>query len=150
VRYRASRPLEGAIAQVTIKREGDHWFITFVCHSENPLPTPNVYNNTTVGIDMGIKYFAVLSTGEYIENPQCLKKELRKLAREQRKLDRKKYRCSTYKKQRKKVAKIHSGVKNKRKDFLHKISTYIVKNHDAIAVENLNISGMIKNLEIYR
>lgn len=103
-----------------------------------------------VGIDMGINHLAVLSTGEYIENPRWLDKSLKKLAAEQKSLSPKKKGSSNYKKQAQKVAQIHLDIKNMRKDFLHKLSTRLVKNHDAFAIEDLNISGMIQNKKLSR
>lgn len=151
VKYRNSRPVEGRILQATIKREGEHWFISLACEVEVPDPAPvAVTEGSAVGIDVGLKSFAVLSDGTEIENPRFLKKALAKLRRAQRTLSRKRERSNNWKKQVAKVAKLHLQVKNARKDFAHKVSTAIVKNHDLIAVEDLNITGMVQNRHLSR
>jgi len=98
-----------------------------------------------IGIDVGLKEFAVLSTGEVIPNPRFYHTLEEKLAKEQRKLSRKEKFSNNWKKQLAKVQKIHSKIANARKDFLHKLSTRIVNNHDIIGVEDLNIKGMVRN-----
>ena len=149
VKFRASRNIEGTIAQATVKREGNHWFVTLVCHQNKAIPAI-VPPKNILGIDMGINHLAVLSTGEYIENPQWLKNSLKELAIEQKSLSRKEKRSNNYKKQVQKVVQIHIDIKNMRKDYLHKLSTRLIKNHDAFAIEDLNISGMIQNRKLSR
>ncbi|MDB5101642.1 MAG: putative transposase in snaA-snaB intergenic region [Cyanobacteria bacterium RYN_339] len=151
VAYRDSRPVEGVILQATIKREGEHWFVSLACEVElqDPAPLP-VTEERAVGIDVGLKSFAVLSDGTAIENPRYLKSALAKLKQAQRRLARKTKRSNNWKKQVAKVVKLHIQVKNARKDFAHKASTVIVKNHDVIAVEDLNIKGMVKNRRLSR
>ena len=143
VTYYDSRPIEGTIASATVKREGKHWFITIVCHIE--IETVAVKPVNIIGIDVGIKHAAVLSTGQVFENPHFLKTNLDKLKREQKKLSRKVKESNNYKKQAQKIGRLHIKVKNSRKDSCHKVSTAIVKNHDAFVVEDLSISGLMKN-----
>lgn len=151
VKYRDSRPAEGKILQATIKREGEHWFVSLACEVELPDPAPvAVTEDRAVGIDVGLKSFAVLSDGTEIENPRFLRAALAKLKRAQRRLSRKAKRSNNWKRQVAKVVKLHIKVKNSRKDFAHKVSTAIVKNHDVIAVEDLNIKGMVKNRHLSR
>lgn len=151
VKYRNSRLVEGRILQATIKREGGHWFISLACEVELPDAAPvAATEERAVGIDVGLKSFAVLSDGSEIENPRFLKSALAKLKRAQRLLSRKTKRSNNWKKQLAKVVKLHIQVKNARKDFAHKVSTAIVKNHDVIAVEDLNIKGMVKNRHLSR
>jgi putative transposase len=146
VKYRDSRPIEGVIKQATIKREGKHWFISFACEVTLPAPPPvDIKEAKVVGIDLGIKNFAVLSDGTEVENPRHLRRALSKLRKAQRHLSRKTKQSNAWKKHVAKITKLHVNVKNSRKDFAHKVSTAIVKNHDVIAVEDLNISGMVKN-----
>lgn len=151
VRYRVSRPIEGQILQATIKREGDHWFVCFACEVDLPdtAPAATTYERA-VGIDVGLKSFAVLSDGSEIENPRFLKHALGRLRNAQRKLSRKTKRSGRWRKQVRKVTRLHIKVKNSRKDFAHKVSSAIVKNHDVIAVEDLNIKGMVKNRHLSR
>jgi putative transposase len=98
-----------------------------------------------VGIDVGLTHFATLSNGQTIENPRWLRKAEKKLSWEQRKLSRKVKGSKNRKKQIVKVEQCHINIKNSRKDFQHKTTTILVKNHDVIAVENLNIKGMVRN-----
>lgn len=151
VTYRDSRPVEGKILQATIKREGKHWFVSLACEVELPdaLPVP-ITEERAVGIDVGLKRFAVLSDGTEIANPHFLKGVLARLKKAQRLLSRKTKRSKRWKKQVARVVKLHIKVKNSRKDFAHKVSTAIVKNHDVIAVEDLNIQGMVKNRHLSR
>lgn len=151
VRYRDSRPVEGRILQATVKREGEHWFICLACEVDLPdTPPLSITKERAVGIDMGLKSFAFLSDGTEIENPRFLMTVLAKLRRAQRLLSRKTKFSNNWKKQVAKVVKLHIRVKNARKDFAQKASTAIVKNHDVIAVEDLNINGMVKNRHLSR
>ena len=111
--------------------------------------------NSSVGIDLGIKDMAILSTGEKIENLKFRKQLEDKLKREQRKLskrlliakkeNRKLSEAKNYQKQRIKIAKIHEKIMNMRTDFLNKLSTDIIKNHDIICIEDLNTKGLLHN-----
>lgn len=151
VKYRNSRPIEGEILQATVKREGQHWFVSLACHVELPDPAlVPVTKENSVGIDMGLKKFAVLSDGTEVENPLFLKTKLSQLKRAQRRLTRKTKHSNNWKKQMAKVIKLHIKVKNSRRDFAHKTSTAIVKNHDVIAVEDLNINDLVKNRHLSR
>lgn len=145
VPYRDSRPIDGVIKQATIKREGKHWFIAIVCEVEHAIQRVPISQERAIGIDLGLLNFAHLSNGEEIENPRWFRSELACLAKAQRNLCRKKKGSNNRKKAAEKVGKIHRRITNKRHDFLHKQSTTIVKNHDVVAVEDLNVSGMIKN-----
>lgn len=116
---------------------------------------PLTKTGSNVGIDLGLEKFVILSTGDKIENERFLKSLSKKLAKEQKILSRraliaKKSRrklseSRNYQKQRIKVAKIHEKIANKRKDFLNKLSTNIVKNHDIICIENLSSKNLMKN-----
>ena len=143
VRFAKSREVEGRIINVTIRRNASgKYFISVLTETEiKPLPK----TNSAIGIDVGLKDFAILSNGEIFENPKWLRKLEKKLIREQRKLSKRKIGGSNWNKQRIKVARIHEKVVNARKDYLHKLSTYIVKNHDIIGVEDLLVKNMLKN-----
>lgn len=111
--------------------------------------------NSAVGIDLGISDFAILSTGEKIGNRRFLNRLSSKLAKEQKILSRralvakkegrKLSDSKNYQKQRIKVAKIHEKIANKRRDFLHKLSTNLIKNHDIICIEDLSSKNLMKN-----
>ena len=103
----------------------------------------------SVGIDMGLKHFAVLSNGEEpIKNPKWFRTLEEKLIKAQRILSRRAVGGSNWNKQRIKVARIHERIANARKDYLDKISTALVKNHDLIAIEDLKVANMLKNHHI--
>lgn len=143
IRFAKSREVEGRIINVTIRRNASgKYFISVLTETEiKPLPK----TNSAIGIDVGLKDFAILSNGEIFENPKWLRKLEKKLIREQRKLSKRKIGGSNWNKQRIKVARIHEKIVNARKDYLHKLSTYIVKNHDIIGVEDLLVKNMLKN-----
>ena len=151
------------INSVTISRTADNWFAAIqVAISENDLHLTHKKCSGTkkVGIDLGIKKVMVLSDGTAIDAPKPLKLNLRKLAREQRKLSRKirvakqeNRKLATSKniqKQKVKVQKLHSHISNIRKDAIHKITTYITTNFRDISIEDLNTSGMLKNHKLSR
>ena len=101
--------------------------------------------NQSVGIDLGLKDFAIFSDGDKITNPKFFIHTQKKLAKMQRKLSKKVYGSQNYLKYRVKVAKFYEKIKNQRLDFLHKLSTNLVKTYDIICIENLNIKGFMKS-----
>jgi putative transposase len=107
-------------------------------------------NEQAVGIDLGIATFATLDTGEKINAPKPLKKRLKRLKKAQRNLSRKQKESKRREKARKRVAKIHAKIKDTRTDFLHKLSTRIVRENQTIILEDLNTSGMVKNRKLSR
>lgn len=143
VRLRLSRPVEGKIRNVTIKRQVDSWYaILLVDESYCPF-IPRTGEN--VGIDVGIENLATLSTGEAIENPQFLKASDQKLRIAQRKVSRRKLRGSNRRKGVQLLRHIHQKIANQRRDFFHKAANSIIREFDDIAVEDLNIAGLLKN-----
>ena len=146
IRFAKSREVEGRIINATIRRNPTgKYFISILVETD---VQPLEKTNSAVGIDMGLKHFAVLSNGEVFENPKWLRKLERKLIREQRKLSKRKTGGSNWNKQRIKVARIHEKIANARRDYLHKLSTYIVKNHDIVGVEDLQVKNMLKNHQL--
>ncbi|GFP35959.1 putative transposase, partial [Candidatus Hakubella thermalkaliphila] len=113
------RPIQGTIKTCTIKREVDRWYACFSVEYE---PGQKSIPTKAVGIDVGIRSFAVFSTGEAIENPKYLGKSEKKLAKRQRELSLKKKGSASRKKARLIVAKLHRKVRNQRSDFHHKLS----------------------------
>ncbi|EME3506688.1 transposase, partial [Enterococcus faecium] len=107
------------------------------------------------GIDLGITDFAILSDGQKFDNNKFTSKMEKKLKREQRKLSRRAllakqkginlFEASNYQKQKRKVARLHEKVMNQRTDFLNKLSTEMIKNHDIICIEDLNTKGLLRN-----
>lgn len=129
---------------VTVSRDPDgRWFVTFAAEVEAPAaPAPT---DESVGVDLGLKDFAVLSAGERIAHPRHMDRYERRLKRYQRILARKQRGSNNRAKAKRKVARAHSRVRDARRDFLHKQSTALVRRFDAIAVEDLNVAGMVRN-----
>ena len=101
--------------------------------------------NQNIGIDLGLKDFAILSNGDKVDNTRYFVNAQKKLAKMQRKLSKKIYGSNNYHKYKVKVARFHEKIKNQRLDFLHKLSTKLVKDYDIICVETLKVKNMIKN-----
>lgn len=138
------RDIKGTIKSVTISKNcANQYFVSILTEYEEPKKLIN--NKNMVGIDLGIKEFAVLSDGEKIENPKFLKKSLNKLKREQRKLSKCAKGSNNRNKQRVKVARVYNKVTNQRNDFLHKLSTRLINENQVICLETLKIKNMIKN-----
>jgi putative transposase len=142
-RVRLSRPLEGKVKQLMITRRADGWYALLVCECAKPCPLPKT--GTSVGIDVGLENFATLSTGEVVDNPRFFRKAELALKAQQRQVSRKKRRSANRRKALALLGKKHLKVKRQRSDFFHKTSKGIVKEFDAIAVEDLNIKGLVKN-----
>ena len=143
VRFAKSREVDGRILNATIRRNpSGKYFISIGVEVEvSELPK----TNSAIGIDVGLKDFAILSDGTTYSNPKFLRKLEEKLAKAQRILSRRKVGGSNWYKAKIKVARIHEKIANARNDYLHKISTEIVKNHDIIGMEDLSVSNMLKN-----
>ncbi|MFD0943899.1 IS200/IS605 family element RNA-guided endonuclease TnpB [Savagea faecisuis] len=153
VKFAKSREVEGRILNATIRRNpSGKYFVSILAETQvEKLPK----TNSSVGVDVGLKDFAILSNGEVFSNPKWFRKLEEKLAKEQRILSRRrqlaiKRKCQlseakNYQKQRRKVARIHEKIVNARTDYLQKISTEIIKNHDVIGIEDLQVSNMLKN-----
>lgn len=136
------RPTKGIIKSATISvTPTGKYFVSILCDSKEELPTKApIKENTTIGIDLGIKDFAITSDGEVFENPKYLRKSQSKLKYVQRKYS--KYKG---KRTKKKLAKLHENVVNKRKDFLHKVSTQLIRENQTISIETLAVKNMVKN-----
>lgn len=143
VRFAKSREVEGRILNATVRRNpSGKYFVSILVEIE---VQPLEKTGSSVGIDVGLKDFAILSDGTKYENPKWFRKLEQKLAKEQRILSRRKKGGSNWDKQRVKVARIHEKITNARTDYLQKISTEIIKNHDIIGIEDLKVSNMLKN-----
>jgi putative transposase len=143
-----SRPLPSEPSSVTvIKDAAGRYFLSFVVEI-NPEKLPD--NGKSVGIDLGITDFATLDNGEKIKSPKPLKKRFKKLRKAQRNLSRKQKGSKRREKARLKVAKLHAKIKDIRTDFLHKLSTRLIRENQTIVLEDLNTSGMLKNRKLSR
>jgi putative transposase len=125
----------------TISRTADRWFISFRFDVERQVSV----SDSIVGVDLGIKTLATLSTGEIVSGAKSYKKYEAKLSRMQR-LNRHKVKgSSTWKKAQIQIARLHRKIANIRKDTLHKLTTLLAKNHGNVVIEDLNVSGMLAN-----
>ena len=129
---------------VTVSRDPcGRWYVSFAVEVPGPVPLPAA--GTVVGVDLGIKDFAVTSDGKKIPNPRSLSRRERSLARYQRRLARCQKGSTNRAKARAKVARAHRKVRASRSDFLHRTSDRLVRDHDVIVIEDLNVSGMLRN-----
>lgn len=142
-----SRPLPSEPSSVTvIKDRAERYFLSFVVEIA---PEPIVPLFPSVGIDLGLKTFAVLSTGEKVNSPDYQGLD-RKIRRYQRRLSKRVRGSKRYHRLRLKIAKLKARQRDLRKDFLHKISTRVIHENQVVALENLNVSGMVKNRKLSR
>ena len=142
VRVCKDRLLTGTPKTVTITRRADGWYACIACETE-PEPLPKT--GKSIGIDVGLESFATLSNGETIANPRLLRHAERQLRTAQRRVSRRKKGSERRKKARVLLAKAHLKVRRARLDFCHKTAHNLVSRFDTIAVEKLNIRGMVKN-----
>lgn len=149
---RVHRRFEGKVKTVTISQEpsGKYFASVLVEVDEEKPEKPPVKPETTVGVDLGISHFATLSTGEKIENPKHLENSLKRLKVLQKRLSRKETGSNNWEKQRKKVARQHEHIANQREDFLHKLTARLTDENQTVAIETLNVSGMMKNGSLAR
>lgn len=142
-----SRRFEGTVKSVTIsKTPSGKFFASVLVEVAGEMPQKTTPSEATaVGIDLGIKDFCTLSTGDKVANPKTLRKSLDKLKTLQKRLSRKVKGSKRRDKARVKVARLHEKIANKRLDFLHKLSTKIVSENQTVCIEDLNVAGMQKN-----
>jgi putative transposase len=138
----------GKIMSATVSRVADKWFISISVQME--ITPGTCESQASVGVDLGIKALATLSTGETIEGPQPLKKLLAKLKRLQQSLSRKQRGSKNRAKARQQVARLHYRISCARQDSLHKLTTYLANNFSEIVIEDLNVSGMLANHKLAR
>ena len=138
--FHKSCDIKGTIKNITITCKGGRWYASI--QVEQMIEIGKHPSDSEIGIDAGIKCFAAFSDGTMIEGIHSFRRHEQKLAREQRKLSRKKRGSKNWKKQRRKIAKLHQRTANVRSDYLHKLSTDISKNHAKVFVEKLQIKNM--------
>ncbi|MFH1338477.1 MAG: transposase [Candidatus Omnitrophota bacterium] len=143
VRFTKTREPEGTIKHVTISKTCGKWYIAFNCKLD--IPQPDQISQSTIGIDRGVKIFAQCSDRRIIPSISPLKKNLKRLARLQKKLSKKKKFSSNWKKTKEKIQKLHNHISNVRKDFLHKASTQLAKSHGLIVMEDLKTHNMARS-----
>jgi putative transposase len=139
------REFEGTIKTVTISKNPDgKYYASILVDDEKESPYP-FSDGKAIGVDLGLTHFAITSNGSKYDNPKHFAKHQRNLKRKQQKLSRKKKGSINRQKAKHKVAKVHSKISRCREDFLHKLSRKIVNENQVIAVENLNVKGMVRN-----
>ena len=141
-RVKLHRPLEGQIKTVTIKREVDHWFVTFSCEVPAVAKLPVSYED--VGIDLGVSHLATLSNGEMVEHPRYYRRGQETLKRRQQAVSRKKKGSHRRKKAGKLVGKAHRKIANQRRDALHKESRKLVNRYQVMVFEDIQISNLTR------
>ncbi|MBY6838848.1 IS200/IS605 family element RNA-guided endonuclease TnpB [Clostridium botulinum] len=143
IKIKQHREFSGLIKSCTISQKpSGKYFVSILVDTEN-IQLPKC--DKKVGIDLGIKEFAITSDGEFFSNPKWLRKSLKRLIKLQRNLSRKVKGSNNRNKARLKVAKLHERIFNQRQDFLHKLSHYIISENQVIVIEDLKVSNMIKN-----
>jgi putative transposase len=142
-----SRELPSSPSSVTvIKDAANRYFLSFVVEIE---PVQVKAKNHSIGIDLGIKTFAAMSNGEMVKSPDYSKLDKR-LRRKQKPLARQVKGSKRREKTRLQIAKLHNKIADSRKDFLQKLSTRVVNENQVITLEDLNVSGMVKNRQLAR
>lgn len=149
----------GEIRTVVVsKTPSGKYYVSILIKCNTELPDKKqIIDDTSVGVDVGIKSFAVLSDGISFDNPKYLQEQLTRLKKELRTLSRRyqagkkiSEQSKSWHKQKLVVSKLHEKIANKRKDFAHKISCEIIKRYDTVFIEDLNVSGMVKNRKLSR
>lgn len=163
VKLREKLRFNGKINSVTISQKADKFYASFSIEIDESefkrTHKAKIENNRTLGIDVGIKSFVSLSSGLAIKAPKPLDKLTRKLKRVSRQLSKKQHpktkgdttkKSNNYKKQSIKLGKLHNKIANVRSNFLHKLTSHLVRNYANFGIENLNVSGMMKNHRLAR
>jgi putative transposase len=149
IKIKIDRKFEGIIKQAIISKTcTEKYFVAILVENHKDLPLKNkIEEKTSIGLDLGIKHFLTFDNGEKIENPNFLRKDLERLKIFQRRLSKKVKKSNNRNKQILIVARQHEKISNRRKDFLHKLSTNIIRNSEnkTICIEDLNVSGMLKS-----
>jgi putative transposase len=136
-------------AMVIVSRESDgRWYVTFTIDTDAPEPLAET--GRAVGVDLGVTDFAVTSDGERTANPRHLERKARRLARYQRRMARCQKGSANRAKAAAKVARAHRKIRNARSDFVHRTSIRLVREHDVIVIEDLNVVGMVRNRHLAR
>jgi putative transposase len=147
-----ARCLEKGTARIlaaTITRTADRWFVSFTCEVERIVPVDSGKRGV-VGVDVGVRHLAVLSTGIVVPNPRALERSLHKLRRLNRELARRRPNSRRRKSTGRRLARLHARTANIRHDALHKLTTTLATEHGTVVVEQLNVAGMLRNRRLAR
>jgi len=143
IKWYKHRDLQGKPKSITITQSGDQWFCSVLCEKE--IEEKQKKTKNIIGIDVGLKDFAVCSDGNVIKRQRITKNYEEKLTKEQRRLSRKEKGSQNRHKQKRVLQKVHRKIKNSRIDFLHKTTSNMIAKYDGFCLEDLNVSGMMKN-----
>lgn len=149
VKFRKSREIQGTINETTIVQEGEDWFVCFSCEWKKISPKAAPINEEhAMGIDVGLTHFATTAVSQEniqnkIENPRFLKRRLDHLRYLSRQLSKKAKRSKNSLKARHKLSKLHARIKNLRNNFVHQLTTEMIKTHDIFCIESLDISSLL-------
>ena len=150
VRMRETLRFSGKILSATISRTADQWFASITVDTQDHNHLPPAENQGTVGVDLGVSTLATLSTGEKVVGAKPHKALLSRLKRLSRSLSRKVKGSANRHKAKQKLAKLHAKIANMRKDSLHKLTTDLTRRFHTLGIEDLNVSGMVKNRYLSR
>jgi len=137
------------IQSATVSRSADRWFVSLTVTKPDSITTVGD-PPTIVGVDLGINYLGVVSDGNFYNNPGLLKSKLAKLRRLSKSLSRKEFKSKNWYRAKNTIARQHMNIANARKDMLHKMTTKIATSCDMVVIEDLNVSGMMKNKKLAR
>ena len=150
VRMRESLRFKGKILAATLSRTADRWYVSISVETEDKSHLPKAENQGVVGVDLGVKALATLSTGEVIAGTKPLKKLLNHLKRLSRSLSRKVKGSKNRDKAKAKIAKLHARIRFIRQNTLHQLTISLTRRFSMIGIENLNVKGMVKNRKLSR
>ena len=143
IKAKITQTIDGKILNATVSKTSTEKYFVSLCCKVDIEQLPKIDSN--IGIDLGLKEFAICSNGNIFHNPKWLRKANYRLKLEQRRLSKMQKGSNNWNKQRIKVAKIHERIVNQRKDYLHKISTKLIRENQIICLEDLQVSNMLKN-----
>jgi IS605 OrfB family transposase len=147
-----ARRLEQGMARIlaaTVSRRGGRWFVSFTVEVQRAISSSNG-KPSVVGVDVGVRQLAVLSTGQAVANPHALERSLRKLRRLNRQLARRTPGSRRRSRTRRRTARVHARAANLRRDALHKLTTGLATHHGTVVVEDLHVAGMLRNRHLAR
>ena len=142
IRLKETPKIKGRILSATVSERAGHWFVSFQVEEDIEVPKNH---GDSVGVDLGIKTLATLSDGTVFSNPRALRNSERKLRRLQQSLSRSVKGSNRYKRKRAAVARLYYRISCQRRDALHKMTSIVSKSYGHIGIEDLNVSGMVKN-----
>ncbi|AEC03035.1 RNA-guided endonuclease InsQ/TnpB family protein [Parasphaerochaeta coccoides] len=140
----------GKIMSGTVSRVADRWFVSITVDTPDLSHLPKAENQGAVGVDLGVSSLATLSTGEKVEGPKAHKRLLKRLRRLSRSVSRKKHGSCNREKAKRKLSRLHARISYIRNDALHKVTTDLTTRFHTVCIEDLNVTGMMRNRHVAR